>query len=365
MLNNYRNYANLSLEFDSNRILFIGRNAQGKTNILESIFLTCTGRSHRTSRDSELILWGQDSCYVKVLVERKIGHNSIEVTLSLKDKKKIKINGVAIHKLGQLMGHLNAVIFSPEDLKLVKEAPAERRRYMDMEISQIRPQYFYYLQQYNRILAHRNNLLKEVKQKPEAKKMLAIFNEQLAEVGAFIMKHRYDFLRGLSEIAREIHRRISSNTEELDIIYKPSIKIKKWDIKGIQNDFLKDLEENQAEDTQRGNTGLGCHRDDIAFEINGVDMRVFGSQGQQRTVALSLKLSDIEFMRRETGENPVLLLDDVMSELDEERHMNLFEELKDIQTFITVTDTKSIPLSELKKFDIYEVFKGKVIKKLK
>ncbi len=362
-LNNYRNYQNIGLKFDGGRIIFVGRNAQGKTNILESIFLTCTGRSHRTPRDSELIRWGQDSCYVKVLVERKIGYNSIEVFLSLKDKKRIKINGVTIQKLGQLMGHFNAVMFSPEDLRLVKEAPSERRRYMDMEISQMKPQYFYNLQQYNRILAHRNNLLKEIGKNPEAKKMLPIFDEQLSEVGAFIIKQRCEFIERLSRLAREIHERISSQAERLDIRYRPSIRVSNLDIGDIREEFFAALEKKKSEDIQRGSTGVGCHRDDIGFEINGVDVRVFGSQGQQRTVALSLKLSDVELMYRETGEYPVLLLDDVMSELDEERLRRLFEELGDVQVFVTATDLSSIPPLELKKFHVYDVEEGKVTKR--
>lgn len=362
-LNNYRNYQSISLKFDSSRIMFVGKNAQGKTNILESIFLTCTGRSHRTPRDNELIRWGQDSCYIRVLVERRVGYNSIEVFLSLKDKKKIKINGVAIQKLGQLMGHFNAIMFSPEDLKLVKEAPSERRRYMDMEISQMKPQYFYNLQQYNRILAHRNNLLKEIGKNPGAKKMLPIFDEQLSEVGAFIIKHRYEFIDSLSKIAREIHWRISSRSERLDIKYRPSIRASSLDIEDIREKFFTALEKNKPEDVQRGSTGVGCHRDDIGFEINGVDVRIFGSQGQQRTVALSLKLSDVELMYRETGEYPVLLLDDVMSELDGERLKRLFEELGNVQVFVTATDLNSIPPLELEKFHIYEIEGGKVIKR--
>lgn len=362
-LNNYRNYQNLSLKFDNRRILFVGRNAQGKTNILESIFLTCSGRSHRTPRDSELIRWGQDTCYIKVLVERRVGYNSIEVFLSLKDKKRIKVNGVMIQKLGELMGHFNAVIFSPEDLRLVKEAPSERRRYMDIEISQIRPQYFYYLQQYNRILNHRNNILKEITKSSQAKKMLAVFDEQLSEAGAFIMKQRFEFVDSLSKIARNIHERISLGAERLNIKYKPSIKVSSLDTANIKKEFLTALERNREEDIQRGSTGIGCHRDDIGFEINGVDVRVFGSQGQQRTVALSLKLSDIELMHRETGEYPVLLLDDVMSELDDWRHRKLFEELGDVQVFITATDLNSIPPWELEKFHIYEVEEGKVTRR--
>lgn len=363
-LNNYRNYQNIGLKFESSKIIFVGMNAQGKTNILESMFLTCTGRSHRTPRDSELIRWGEESSYVKVLVERRVGINSIEVFLSLKDKKRIKINGVTIQKLGQLMGHFNAVMFSPEDLRLVKESPSERRRYMDMEISQMKPQYFYNLQQYNRILAHRNNLLKEIVKNPDAKKMLPVFDEQLSEVGAFIIKQRYEFIESLSKIAREIHGRISSQAERLDIRYRPSIRINNsLDIGDIREEFLAALHKNRSEDIRHGSTGAGCHRDDIGFEINGADVRIFGSQGQQRTVALSLKLSDVELMYRETGEYPVLLLDDVMSELDEQRLGRLFEELGDVQVFVTATDVNSIPLPELEEFHVYQVEEGKVVKK--
>ncbi len=362
-LNNYRNYTRLGLKFNSNRILFIGKNAQGKTNILEAIFLACTGRSHRTSKDNELILWGQESCNLKIIVEKKIGLSSIEIILSKKERKKININGIPVQRLGQLMGNLNGVIFSPEDLKLVKEGPSERRRFMDMEISQIRPQYFYYLQQYNRILNHRNNLLKEINNKPILENTLSIWNGQLAETGAFIIKQRYEFAEKLAEIAKEIHKRISFGVEELNIKYKASVPIKAPELKNIEKDFLETLEEYQNEDIRRGNTSIGCHRDDLNFEINGIDVRTFGSQGQQRTVALSLKLSELKLMHKETGEYPVLLLDDVMSELDEDRQKKLFEELGDIQTFVTATDFKSIPPVELRKFHIYEVIGGKVFKK--
>lgn len=362
-LNNYRNYTRLGLKFNSNRILFIGKNAQGKTNILEAIFLACTGRSHRTSKDNELIRWGQKSCNLRMLVEKKIGINSIEIILSEKERKKIKINGIPVKRLGQLMGHLNGVIFSPEDLKIVKEGPSERRRFMDMEISQVKPKYFYYLQQYNRILNHRNNLLKEINNNPVLEKTLSVWNAQLAEAGAFIIKQRYEFVENLAEIAKEIHKRISFDVEELSIKYRASVLIKPPKLKDIETHFLEALEKCRDDDIRRGNTGIGCHRDDLNFEINGVDVRTFGSQGQQRTVALSLKLSELKLMYKETGEYPVLLLDDVMSELDEERQKQLFEELGDIQTFITATDFKGIPLAELRKFDIYEVKGGKVLKK--
>jgi len=361
-LNNYRNYKSATLGFDSKRVLITGKNAQGKTNILESIFLACTGRSHRTSKDSELIMLGEESCNIRVDVERKTAQFSIDINISRKDRKRIKINGMAIQRMGQLMGHLNGVMFSPEDLKIVKESPSERRRYMDMEISQIKPQYFYYLQQYNRILTHRNNLLKQINKKAELKKTLSIFDEQLAEAGAFIINQRHEFITKLSRIAKRIHKKISSDMEELNIKYKPSLRVRSFDIESIQQDFLDALERNHLEDIQRGNTGVGCHRDDINFELNGMDVKIFGSQGQQRTVVLSLKLSDIELMYGETGEYPVLLLDDVMSELDEERQIKLFQELGDVQTFVTTTDYRSIPAQELEKFETLVINEGKIQK---
>jgi DNA replication and repair protein RecF len=362
-LNNFRNYKQVTVGFDCKKVLLTGKNAQGKTNILESIFLACTGRSHRTTKDSELIRLGQESCSLRIEVERKTAQFSIDINISRKDKKKIQINGMAIQRIGQLMGHLNGVMFSPEDMKIVKEAPSERRRYMDMEISQIKPQYFYYLQQYNRILIHRNNLLKQINKNGSLKKMLGVFDEQLAEAGAFIIKERYVFIKKLSAVAKEIHKKISSDTEELGISYKPSVKVQNYDIESIQQEFLSALEKIHPEDIQRGNTGVGCHRDDISFELNGMDVKIFGSQGQQRTVALSLKLSDIELMYGETGEYPVLLLDDVMSELDEERQSKLFQEIGEVQTFVTATDFRSIPPEELKKFEIFVINEGKIKKK--
>jgi DNA replication and repair protein RecF len=364
-LNNYRNYEQISIQFGGKKVLITGKNAQGKTNILEAIFLACTGRSHRTSKDYELIRFGQESCRVRVEAEKKTAQFSIDINISRKDKKKIKINGMTIQRMGQLMGHLNGVMFSPEDLKIVKEAPSERRRYMDMEISQIKPQYFYYLQQYNRVLIHRNNLLKQIKKNDELKKMLGIFDQQLAEAGAFIIQKRYEFISKLSNIAKEIHKKLSSDAEELTIRYKPSIRIRNYeDIRSIQEDFLAETERMYWEDIQRGNTGVGCHRDDISFELNGMDVRIFASQGQQRTVALSLKLSDIELMYGETGEYPVLLLDDVMSELDEERQIKIFQELGDVQTFVTTADYRSIPSAELEKFEILVINEGKIKKKV-
>ena len=342
-LRNYRNFDHLELSFPSDLIFLVGKNAQGKTNIIESIFLSCTGRSHRTSKDRELIQWDREEALVRTKVDKLMGVSSIDIALNAHEKKKIRINGGPIHRLGELMGHLNSVIFSPEDLKLVREGPSERRRFMDMELSQIRPKYFYYLQQYNRILNHRNNLLKDIQKKPSLEKTLPVWDQQLVEAGSFIIRQRHVFNASLQTIAQEIHKRISHGSEELSLAYRSSIPYQTGILEEIQENFLRELEVRRKEDIEKGLTGRGCHRDDIIFHINGVDVRLFGSQGQKRTTVLSIKLSELEFMFRETGEDPLLLLDDAMSELDSSRQKMLLEYIGKVQTFITATDRNQFP----------------------
>lgn len=344
-------------------IILVGRNAQGKTNILESIVYTCTGRSHRTSRDREVIRFGEEFAYIKAVVEKHIGKNTIEIGLDKNKKKMININGTAAKRLGQLMGNINGVLFSPEDLRLIKDGPAERRRFLDMEISQIRPQYFYKLQQYNKILSQRNNLLKEIQRRPSMKKSLPVWNEQLALSGAYIAEERSSFIKGLTKISKEIHDSITFGREELDIIYRPSIPLKGETDKTAEN-FLRILESGQELDIERGITLKGCHRDDIIFMINNRDTRVYGSQGQQRTVVLSLKLSEIDIMKNITGESPILLLDDVMSELDDHRQKMLLNSIGEVQTIITTTDINDIPIGDNGRCEIYRVDNGNVWRQL-
>jgi DNA replication and repair protein RecF len=358
VLKNYRNYNELELSFHSDLILFAGLNAQGKTNILESIFTSCTGRSHRTPRDRELIQWGKEEALIRTRVEKQAGISEIAVLLAARDKKKVMINQNPASRLGELMGHLNSVMFSPDDLKLIREGPAERRRFMDMELSQIRPQYFYYLQQYNRVLNHRNNLLKSIQVKPSLAVTLPAWDVQLAQTGSYIIQQRKLFQDSLRIIAQEIHHRITNGTEKLDLEYKSSIPFQTNQLEEIQQQFLQVLEERQKEDIERGITGKGCHRDDIVFHINGADVRVFGSQGQKRTTVLSIKFSELEYMRQETGEYPLLLLDDVMSELDYSRQQMLLEYIGKVQTFITLTDPDLIPDLKHKKMQIFKIHSG-------
>jgi DNA replication and repair protein RecF len=361
ILRNYRNYDHLELSFPTGLIVLAGRNAQGKTNIIESIFLSCTGRSHRTPKDRELIQWNKDEALVRTKADKLVGSSRIDIYLNSREKKKILINGGPVGRLGELMGHLNSVIFSPEDLKLVREGPSERRRFMDMELSQIRPQYFYYLQQYNRILNHRNNLLKDIQKKPSLAKTLPVWDEQLAEAGSFIIQQRHNFNVSLQKIAQEIHNRITNGTEELSLVYKSSVPYKTGTLSEIKESFIRELEIRQADDIDRGLTSRGCHRDDMSFHINGVDVRMYGSQGQKRTTVLSIKLSELEFMYGETGEYPLLLLDDAMSELDSFRQKMLLEYIDKVQTFVTVTDLDQFPDIRSRDSQIFRIRSGTAV----
>lgn len=355
---NFRNYEQLELNFNSNITLFTGKNAQGKTNILEAIYLSCTGRSHRTQKDKEMIQWKFETGFIKTEVLKKDGIHVIEILLQQEGKKKIKVNGIVAARSGELMGHLNGVIFSPEDLKLVKEGPSERRRFMDIELSQVKPQYFYNLQQYNRVLSQRNNLLKEIMRKPSLKNSLFVWDEQLSDIGSRIIWQRKIFSDRLSKIACSIHHSISDGKENLQVKYQGNIDGN--NLECIKINFLMQLEKNLSADMHKGSTSVGPHRDDMLLTINDIDVRSFGSQGQQRTTVLSMKLSELELMKEDIGEYPVLLLDDVMSELDSDRQRMLMEHICGIQTLITCTDIESILQITEKEKETYHVSNGKL-----
>ncbi len=359
VLRNYRNYENLELSFDSDLVIFAGKNAQGKTNILEAIFLSCTGRSHKTSKDRELIKWGKGEAFVRTRVLRQQGIREISIGLFANEKKKVFINRNPVSRIGELMGHLNSVLFSPDDMKLIREGPSERRRFMDMELSQVQPAYFYYLQQYNRVLNQRNKLLKEIQKKPSLISTLSVWDEQLADAGSYIILQRKLLCDSLQIIAQEIHHRITQGAEKMLIIYKPSVSFNNADRKEVKKNFLRELEIRRTYDLERGITSKGCHRDDLLFQINGMDVRTYGSQGQMRTIVLSLKLSELEFMFRETGEYPLLLLDDAMSELDPIRQQMVLEYIGKAQTFITLTDMGQIPAFEKKNMQVFIIEAGK------
>lgn len=356
-LRNYRNYVKLSLKFTHNINIFLGHNAQGKTNILEAIYYGAIGRSHRTNIDAELIRWQQPAGSINIRFARLDIENNLNFKFSNNQNKEINYNSHRV-KPRELMGALNVVLFSPEDLLLIKGAPVGRRRFLDMEISQANPSYYRKLLQYNRIVMQRNTLLKKIREKKAKADLLDSWDDQLAVLAAALVLKRLETVKKLAMLANLMHRRMTDNKENLFIGYQTS---------GMETDGQPNLAEcyhrrlidSRNIDILRGSTGIGPHRDDIVLTVNGVNLRTFGSQGQQRTGVLALKLAELEFIKSETGEYPVLLLDDVMSELDENRREQLLFFIKDrIQTFITATDGKFFP--EWKPGKYYIVTAGNV-----
>ncbi|MDO4493321.1 MAG: DNA replication/repair protein RecF [Clostridia bacterium] len=355
-LMNYRNYASLRLEPDEGLCVLTGENAAGKTNVIEALFLAALGRSHRTAHDQELIKSGTPGGSVRVVLETRGGTREIAIRLQDKDTKRISVDGTALSRSGELMGCLNVVLFAPEDLSLVKGGAGERRRFMDMEISQIRPAYYYLLQQYNTALKQRNALLKEAELMRPG--MLDPWNEQLAHLGARVTAAREEFVAELGEIARTTHFSISGGKELLEVGYESSIP--ETGGASPEERMLNKLNENLERDIFRGHTSVGPHRDDLRLILDGTDARVYGSQGQQRTVALSLKLSDMEVIKRTRGEMPVLLLDDVFSELDRNRQEMLLKTVEGAQTFVTCTHLEVLTGAGADRMQVYAVKDGNV-----
>lgn len=343
-LKNFRNYKILDLKFERDFNIIYGKNAQGKTNILEAIFLCSAGRSHRTSKDHELIKFGEDNYSVKIDLNKDAIEKSIEVVYDKVEKKKIKINEIPLKKIGNLMGQLNAIMFSPEDMMIIKEGPAERRRFIDIALSQLKPSYFYDLQQYIKILAQRNNLLKEIEYNKSLLDTIEVWNQSLAEKGSRIIKARKEYVDILARKAEEIHGRITNRNEKLKIRYMPSLEgIQDFsDLSYINKVFLNNLERVKKRELIKCTTMVGPHRDEYELLVNNESLKLYGSQGQQRTAILSIKLSEVEIVKDEIGEYPVLLLDDVMSELDKNRQDYLLKNLRGIQTFITCTEKDNI-----------------------
>lgn len=361
-MKNYRNYDALTLDSFGNVNLIIGRNAQGKTNLLEALLVLALTKSHRTSKDKELIAFGNNQAIVFAEVEKKYGTVNLELQLSNMGKK-AKINSLEQRKLSDFVGTLNAVMFAPEDLEIVKGTPGVRRRFLDMEIGQVQPSYLFHLQQYQKILLQRNNLLKQSFGKgPEILTMLDIWNEQLAQHGVKIIKKRKQFIRKLQKWAQGIHEGITGGGEKLELSYIPSFgEADEEDEAVLLEQFMIKLSQTKDQEIRRGVTLCGPHRDDLAFYINGNEAQIYGSQGQQRTTALSLKLAEIELIHEEIGEYPILLLDDVLSELDPYRQTQLIETFQSkVQTFITATGIESINASRLQDASIFHVQEGQV-----
>lgn len=344
-LENFRNYAELSISFDSGTNILYGDNAQGKTNILESIYLSATTKSHKGSKDKELINFEAQEAHIRTYVMKDGLENRVDMHLRKNKTKGIAINGQKIKKAADLLGLLNVVFFSPEDLSIIKNGPSERRRFVDMELCQLDSFYLYNLNNYNKIVNQRNKLLKDLSFNPNLRDTLFIWDSQLVSYGSKIIERRAAFVKQLNEIIYDIHVRLSGGKEALEVVYEPDIALCELET-GLKNSQEKDIKLKQ--------TTVGPHRDDFSFLVDGIDIRKFGSQGQQRTAALSLKLSEIEIVKKLTKDTPLLLLDDVLSELDSSRQNYLLNSIGDIQTIITCTGLEEFVNN---RFEINRIFK--------
>lgn len=346
-LENYRNYEALNLEFDRGTNIFYGDNAQGKTNILEALYVSSTTKSHRSSRDSEMILFEREEAHIRTDVDKRDISYRIDMHLKQHKSKGIAINGIPIKKANELFGIVNIVFFSPEDLSIIKNSPQVRRRFMDSELCQLNKIYLYHLSKYNKVLENRNKLLKDIYFRPDLKETLFIWDEQLIEYGRIIVEKRKEFIDCLNEIIYDIHLKLSGGKEHLRLQYVPNTE---------KDNLESEIKNNHERDISRKMTLSGPHRDDLCFYINDVNIHKYGSQGQQRTSALSLKMAEIELVKQLIQDTPILLLDDVLSELDSNRQNQLLDSIGNIQTFITCTGLDDFIN---KRFEINKVFQVK------
>jgi recF protein len=327
-LDNFRNYKSLKLDFDEGTNIFYGDNAQGKTNILESIYVCGTTKSHKGSKDREFIKFFEEQSHIRMKVVKSDISYKIDMHLKKRKTKGIAINGIPIRKASELFGVINLIFFSPEDLNIIKNGPSERRRFIDSELCQLDKVYLYNLANYNKILNQRNKLLKDMHFHSDYKDTLDIWDEQLIQCGKKIIASRKLFVNQLNNIIYDIHKKLSGGKEELFLSYEPNV---------IEKDFSVNLKKSREKDIKLKTTSVGPQRDDLCFNIKDIDIRKYGSQGQQRTAALSLKLAEIELVKKTARDTPILLLDDVLSELDNNRQNYLLDSIHDIQTFITCT----------------------------
>ncbi|MCF1616966.1 DNA replication/repair protein RecF [Tetragenococcus koreensis] len=343
-IRNFRNYDELSLDFHKNVVIFMGENAQGKTNLLESIYALALTRSHRTNNEQELIQWEKEQAFIKGNVQKEYTKVPLELFLTKKGRK-TKVNHMEQKKLSSYIGQLNVILFAPEDLSLVKGSPQGRRKFLDMEIGQIDPVYLYESAQYQKILKQRNQYLKQLAEHKQTDELyLDILSEQLIDHGSKVLFARQQFVKQLEYWANQLHQKISQSKEHLTIIYRSSIPGDHWaDEQTVKETYAQEIEQVKGKERLRQVTLAGPHRDDMSFLVNEKDVQTFGSQGQQRTTALSVKLAEIDLIKEETGEYPVLLLDDVMSELDDSRQLHLLETIEGkIQTYLTTTTLKQV-----------------------
>lgn len=362
-LSHYRNYQKMQVTFDDKVNVIIGENAQGKTNLMEAIYVLAFSKSYRTPRDKELIQWNENYAKIEGTIFKRKRSFPLEIQLSSKGKK-AKLNHIEQRRLSDYIGALNVVMFAPEDLNLVKGSPQIRRRFIDMEIGQIKPLYIYHLGQYLKILKQRNHLLKNLQRRQtNDRTLLDVLTEQLIEHASVIVEKRFLFLQLLREWASPIHKGISRDKETLEIMYSGSIDVSEMEDKEkIREKYEITFADIVEKEIDRGSTLIGPHRDDLVFHVNGKDVQTYGSQGQQRTTALSLKLAEIELIRNEVGEYPILLLDDVLSELDNYRQSHLLHTIQGkVQTFVSTTSVSDIKHETISQAELFHVENGMIV----
>ncbi len=348
-LRNYRNYDTAEIEFDKGVNILYGDNAQGKTNILEALYLACTTKSHRGSRDKDIIKFNEDEAHIRLTATRKEVESRIDMHLRKNGNKGVAIDGIPIRKVAELFGKVNIIFFSPEDLSIVKDGPNERRKFMDTSLCQLSRVYYSNLGNYNKIITQRNNLLKSIYFDKSLIDTLDIWDDQLVSYGEKVIRERRNFIKMMNDIIADIHSELTDDKEKIELRYETSV---------LEYEFAKDLKKKRDMDLKYQSTQIGPHRDDIGIFVNGRDVRIYGSQGQQRTAALSLKLSEIEFVKRLTNETPVLLLDDVMSELDSKRRDALLKKVNEVQCIITCTGYDDFIKERISIDKIYKVTNG-------
>lgn len=348
---NFRNYERAEFEFHEGTNVLYGDNAQGKTNVLEAIFVGGTTKSHKGSKDLEMIRSGQKEAHIRYFVEKRQRTCKVEVHMRKGSSKGIAIDGLPIKSSNELLGLSNIVFFSPEDLSIIKDGPEERRRFIDMELCQLNKAYLFYLTQYKKVLKQRNALLKQIQENKDLKSTLEIWNSQLVEHGRKIIGIREEFIETLNGIMKKKHASLTGGKEEVDIKYRPNCQ---------KQDFENQLFMEEDRDIFLGTTTVGPHRDDMVFITEEKDLRKYGSQGQKRTAALSLKMAEIEIVESTIGEKPILLLDDVLSELDRNRQNYLLENIKGIQTIITCTGLEEFVKNEINIDRTFEIVSGTV-----
>lgn len=352
-LSNFRNYQHLSIEFSKGANILYGDNAQGKTNILEGVYLCATTKSHRGSKDREVIMLDQEESHLRMIINRDGIDRKIDMHLKKNKPKGVAIDGIPIKKSTELFGIINVVSFSPEDLSIIKSGPGERRRFIDMELCQLDRFYLHNLMNYNKVLDQRNNLLKQIGFNRSLLDTIYVWDEQLIEYGKQVVDSRQKFVDELRDVVKDLHSRITCGKETLEIFYEPNTDVEQ---------FVDRLGKSLERDIILKSTSVGPHRDDLKFQINGIDIRKYGSQGQQRTSALSLKLAEIELVKKRVKDQPILLLDDVLSELDRHRQHQLLDSIADIQTIVTCTGLEEFVTVRSATDNVYKVVNGEVFR---